>query len=188
MRLFVALELPPGTKDELARAIERLRPELPEARWVPRENLHVTLAFLGEVPEERLGAISAAIGDAASGLVDFATHLEGVGAFPSARRARVVWAGLADAAGGIASMADAVASALEPHGFRREERAFAAHVTLARLKVPRPLAPVAIDLDPTPFPVERITLMRSRLGRPAPRYEALATFPFRREPAPPRPD
>lgn len=188
MRLFVALDLPHQVKDELARAVETLQEVLPGARWVPRENLHLTLAFLGEVPDERLRAISSAVGEAAGGLVDFSTHLEGIGGFPSARRARVVWAGLADPAGGIAGMAEVVASALEPLGFVREERALTAHVTLARLRAPRLLPPVAVDLDRTPFPVERLTLFRSRLGRPAPRYEALATFPFRREPGPPRGD
>lgn len=180
MRLFVALDLPAVVKDELARAIETLRPAVEGARWVPRDNLHVTLSFLGNVADERVPEISAAIGEAAAGLVDFTTHLEGIGAFPSERRARVVWAGLADPAGGIATVAEAVISAMEGCGFAREKRPFAAHATLARLKVPRPLPPLApVDLDPTPFPVDRITLFRSHLGRPAPRYEALATFPFR---------
>lgn len=182
MRLFVALDLPGRVKDALARVIDELRPLAPKAKWVPRENLHLTLAFLGETPEERLAEISGAIAGAVSELVDFRTHLEGAGVFPSPRRARVLWVGLADAAGGIAALADAVSAALEPLGFSRESRPFVAHLTLARLREPAPLAVPGLELDSTPFQVERVTLFRSHLARPAPRYSALATFPFRREP------
>jgi 2'-5' RNA ligase len=189
MRLFVAVDLPAPAKDELARAGEILRGVAPDAKWVPRDNLHLTVKFLGEVPDERVGEMSAAVGEVAAGFVDFTSHLEGVGCFPSERRARVLWVGLADPAGGIEAIAAALDESFEPLGFPREKRAFTAHLTLARLRVPRPVGDLPdVALDPTPFPIERLTLFRSHLGRPAPRYEAFATFPFRREPSPPRPD
>lgn len=189
MRLFVAMDLPAGVKDELARAIGVLRPAVPAARWVPRENLHLTLKFVGEVPDERLSAISAAVAEVAGGFVDFSTHLEGIGSFPSPRRARVLWVGLADPAGGIAALAVGLDEAFAPLGVAREARPFTPHLTLARFRTPTLLAAQPeVPLDPTPFAVERLTLFRSRLGRPAPRYESLATFPFRREPSPPRED
>lgn len=189
MRLFVAVELPGHVKDELARAVEALRPVAPEAKWVPRDNLHLTVKFLGEVRDEGVGEISSAVGAVAAGFVDFRTHLEGIGCFPSERRARVVWVGLADPAGGIGAIAAALDETFEPLGFAREKRSFTAHLTLARLRAPRPIGHLPeIALDPTPFPIERLTLFGSHLRRPAPVYEALATFPFRREPSPPRPD
>jgi RNA 2',3'-cyclic 3'-phosphodiesterase len=180
VRLFVALDLPPAIKDELSRVIETLRDAVPNARWVPRANLHLTVKFIGHIPDERLAAISAAVGEATSTFVDFTTHLEGLGAFPSAKRARVLWVGLADPAGGLAAIAGSLDEALEPLAIPREKRAFTPHLTLARLRVPASVAHVPdVPLDSTPFPVDRITLFESRLRRPAPVYEPLAIFPFR---------
>jgi 2'-5' RNA ligase len=154
---------------------------------VPPENIHCTLSFLGRVEDARVLDVSSAIGGAVTDLVDFPTHLETLGAFPSQKRARVVWVGLADQAGGIASVADAVQGSLERLGFEREKRAFTPHLTLARLKTPRAVD-LSYDLEPVRFQVDRVTLFQSTRGRPNARYEALATFPFRRELAPPRPD
>lgn len=175
-------------KEECARSSEILRASVPGARWVPSENLHLTLAFLGHVDDARIPDISDAIARAVAGLVDFPAHVEGLGAFPSPRRARVLWAGLADPAGGLAAVATAVTEAMEAIGFPRERRAFTAHVTLARMDPPGSVDLAAVAVEPVRFTVDRVTLFQSHLGRPAPRYEALATFPFRREAAPPRPD
>jgi len=164
-----------------------MRPDDAGARWVPRQNLHVTLFFLGRVDDPRVAEVSGAIGSAVGGLVDFPLQLEGLGAFPNPRRARVLWAGLADPAGGLRALAGAVADALEPLGFAREERAFRGHVTLARLDRP---APVRLDASVAPmrFTADRVILFESRLSRPAPAYAPVATFPFHRSAAPPRPD
>jgi len=166
-------------KDELARAIASLEQHVAGARWVPKEDLHLTLAFLGSVADARAGEVSAAVAAVLQGHVDFAVRLGELGAFPSVKRARVVWAGLNDATGGLARLADSVGAALQPLGFPPEARAFRPHVTLARLK-----APARVDLtetlEPIAFRVERISLLESRLGRPHAVYSEVATFPFRR--------
>lgn len=171
--------MPPAVRDELGRVMEHLVASLPGARWVPPQNIHLTLAFLGWVDEGRISEISGAIGSAVADHVDFRVRLGELGAFPTLRRARVIWAGLDDPTHGTSALADSVAGALEPLGFEREARAFAPHLTIARFKVPRP---VTLDATPEPiaFPVERISLFESHLRRPAPVYEELATFPFRR--------
>jgi 2'-5' RNA ligase len=180
MRLFAGLELPGDIKDELATVIDRLRPSAPNAKWVPRDNLHLTFAFLGEVAQERLGEIAGALRDAVAKVAGpIGTALEGSGAFPSPRRARVVWVGLADPDERIAGAAGKVASALEPLGFPKEKRAWTAHLTLARLRVPGDVTHLLEDPIPSSsFDVEGVTLFRSRLARPAPTYEAVERFPF----------
>jgi len=137
------------------------------------------MAFLGRVEEARIGTLSSAIASAVQGHVDFTVRLGALGAFPSIRRARVIWAGLDDATGGLAALSESIGDELEPLGFPREKRAFRPHVTLARLRSPKP---VELTVSPAPlsFPVERISLFESHLRRPAPLYEELATFPFRR--------
>lgn len=140
---------------------------------------------MGSVGEDALGIVSDAVSSAVADLVDFPTALEGLGAFPSPRRARVIWSGLADAAGGIVDLAASVRSALAHAGFSQEDRPFHPHVTLARL---RTAAAVRLDepVAPIRFAVERVTVFASTLGRPHARYTAVATFPFRRPLTPPR--
>ncbi len=179
MRLFVAVDLPATVKDELDHAIAELRPSLPAARLVPRDNLHLTVSFLGEVGDERVAGIVAALRDGVDGTVPFPARLAGSGAFPSARRARVLWAGLEAADDRLASVTNACIRALEPLGFPFESRPWTAHVTLARLRQPGDVTGVLpLALEPVAFQIEAVTLFRSRLGRPAPRYEAIAVIPF----------
>lgn len=169
----------PPVREELSRVIARLTDEVPGARWVPVQNIHLTLAFLGRVDESRIPEISREIGSAVSDHVDFSVRLAELGAFPSVRRARVIWAGLDDPARGLSAIAGSVAGALEPLGFPREARAFMPHVTIARLKAPRPVT-LSVIPEPVVLPVDRICLFESHLRRPAPVYEEVATFPFRR--------
>lgn len=139
------------------------------ARWVPADNLHITLAFLGETL--LVEDVAAAVTQAAAWCRPFPLTLSGTGAFPSARRARVVWLGLSGDTDALRAAARETWRALEPHGFTPEDRPFSAHLTIARLKEPG-----RVDLppfDPVAVPVEAITLFRSRLGRPAPAYERL---------------
>ena len=164
-----------------------MQPCIENASWTPSQNLHCTLSFLGAVDDARIPAISDALGAAVAELVDFPTHLSGLGAFPSRGRARVIWAGLADDAGGIATLADSVHEVLRALGFERQQRRFRAHVTLARLRAPRRVD-LDADVEPVRFSIDRITLFESQLGQPHAVHTALATFPFRRELAPPRPD
>jgi RNA 2',3'-cyclic 3'-phosphodiesterase len=179
MRLFVAVDLPATVKDELDHAVDDLRPSLPRARLVPRDNLHLTVSFLGEVGDERVQGIVAALRDGVEETAPFTARLAGSGAFPSARRARVLWAGLEAAEDRLTPVANACIRALEPLGFPSESRPWTAHVTVARLREPGDVSRVLpLTLEPVAFPIEAVTLFRSRLGRPAPRYEAIAVIPF----------
>ncbi|GGK71065.1 RNA 2',3'-cyclic phosphodiesterase [Planomonospora parontospora subsp. parontospora] len=94
MRLFVALLPPRPVRDELARALAPHREHWPQLRWADPDNWHLTLAFLGEVAEELLPALQTRLARAASRYEPMTLAFAGAGAFPSARRARVFWAGL----------------------------------------------------------------------------------------------
>ncbi len=161
--------------------------QIDNASWTPVENLHCTLSFLGAVEDARVSAISRSIASSVADLIDFPTHLGSLGAFPSQSRARVIWASLADEAGGIATLAGSVLEALVPHGFEPEHRRFRAHVTLARVRNPHRVQ-LDVRVEPVRFSVDRVILFESKLGRPHAVHTPLATFPFRRELAPPRPD
>ncbi|MFY9585932.1 MAG: RNA 2',3'-cyclic phosphodiesterase [Actinomycetota bacterium] len=179
MRLFVGIDMPAAVKDEIAGLIERLRVTgVPDAKWVPRDNLHVTLSFLGEVREE--GEIGPTLADAvASVRGPIPTAFDRSGAFPLARRARVLWVGLEDGEGRLVALANAVATALEPLGFPPEKRAWTPHLSLARFRVPANVSALVTEPVPAlPFEVREATLFRSRMSRPAPVYEPLRRFPL----------
>jgi 2'-5' RNA ligase len=146
---------------------------------VPRENWHVTLKFLGQTwprlerwVHQRVGASAAACGPVS-------TRLTGLGSFPSKGRGRVLWAGIEDRDGSLAGIVATLDGELERE-FRPESRAFSPHLTVARseppLRVPATFA--TTPLEPVAFTVDRIVVFRSHLGRPAPRYEPLASFPL----------
>lgn len=178
LRLFVAIDFPPPVKGAASEAAAGLRVRLPDARWVPRDSLHVTTKFLGWVAVERFDSIAAAAAEAAGGMVPFDARLAEFGAFPSARRARVVWVGIDDPIGGFAAVASSCEEAYADLGFAAERRAFVPHLTVARLRVPSPVSFDDARPEPVAFTIDRLTLFRSHLGRPAPRYEELAVYPF----------
>ena len=179
VRLFVAIETPEEGKRAVARALAPWRDRFPKARWVPEENWHVTVKFLGWTSPRLLGWVPEQVTSAVRGSVPFETSLTVLGAFPSPRRARVLWAGLDDHAGRMAEVALALDVRLAKE-FKPETRAFSPHLTVARSEPPLRL-PGGFDstpVEPVVFRVDRVTLFRSHLKRPAPTYEPLATFPL----------
>ena len=100
------------------------------------EGVHLTLKFLGDVPADRIGAIADVAGRAAARHAPFALSLSGVGAFPSGRAPRVLWAGIAGDLDRLVALQASVDGCLAELGFARERRAFNPHLTLARLRDP----------------------------------------------------
>jgi RNA 2',3'-cyclic 3'-phosphodiesterase len=177
LRLFVAFDVSPEAADAVGRAIEPWREELPAARWIPPENWHVTLKFLGQTWPRLERWVSERVAEAAGTAHPVTTRLTGLGSFPSPTRGRVLWAGIDDEPGDLARIAASLDDLLETE-FRPERRPFSAHLTVARsdppLRLPSPFAET--PLDPVAFTVDRLVLFRSHLRRPAPRYEPLQTF------------
>jgi 2'-5' RNA ligase len=135
MRLFVALEIPSAVRENLAELLEALRAVSPQTRWARPENLHVTLKFIGEVPETKLVAIRAALAQVRSAqpiTLDF----RGLGFFPSEKHPRVFWAGI-EASPNLKTLAANIEKATETLGVPREQRPFSPHLTLARFDPPR---------------------------------------------------
>ncbi|MPZ69994.1 MAG: RNA 2',3'-cyclic phosphodiesterase [Actinobacteria bacterium] len=178
-RLFVAVDVPEPHLAAVADATAELREKWPTARWIPIENQHVTLRFLGSTDLDLVPVVGKAMVEAASGATPGAISIEGAGAFPDLKRASVLWAGIDDpnaVLGGL--VAD-----LEPHfaalGFESERRRYVPHLTLARFRAPvrlddPPLAIPATD----PFPVEDVVLYRSHTSSKGARYEELLRAPL----------
>jgi 2'-5' RNA ligase len=139
MRLFVAVDPTDAVRAALAAAQATLREASPNAdvRWVDPKNLHLTIKFLGNVADERAGDVRAAVTSAVAGHARIALGARGLGAFPSLRKPRIVWAGLIGGVAPLRALAAAIDTALEPLGHPREDRPFAAHVTLGRVRSPK---------------------------------------------------
>ncbi len=135
MRLFVALDIPGEIRTKIRTFVDGVRGFAPDVRWVSPESLHVTLKFIGEQPDDKLGVIKDALAAVKAEGMDVA--FRGTGFFPTASSARVFWIGIeADAL--LANLAAAVDKSLEPLGIEREQRAFSPHLTLARSGSGRP--------------------------------------------------
>jgi 2'-5' RNA ligase len=131
VRLFVAIPLPP---DVAARASAILPTALPALRRVKPENLHLTLAFLGETPEGRLPDVGTAAEEAAKTVPPFTLSFDGVGQFPERGRPRVVWLGVGAGASSLQRLGESLHHHLRSAGLDFEDRPLAAHLTLARVE------------------------------------------------------
>ena len=187
-RLFVALEPPDAVRRRLAAIDVELRRAAgraaDEIRWVPPENVHLTLQFLGAVPEERVPDVETAIRAAAAAARPLSLEVKGAGGFPNARRPRVVWAGLTGDLTALAALAADLGRRLAPLGFPPEERPFSAHLTLGRAREGRGAPGIAgalasaAEAAGAPWRATEAVLFESHLSPKGPRYEAIAHAPL----------
>ncbi len=127
MRAFIAIDLPETLRDALERSQRIFRESAPEARWTRPQGIHLTLKFLGGIPDPQVEKVKQRL--AALGRFEpFRIEVRGFGFFPEARRPRVFWAGV-EAQLGLAELAVRVEAAMETLGFPREDRPFHPHLT-----------------------------------------------------------
>lgn len=179
-RLFVAAWLSEGARREAAGLLERLRERESQVRWVPPENLHVTLAFLGDVEEARLPDLVERIARALDGTEPFSYRLGGLGAFPSRGDVRVAWVGLEEGTKELAALASRLTRTLVAGRYLApSDRPFAAHVTLGRPKEARGFGRLrelleSLTVAGSEQRLEEVTLAESRLTPRGAKYEAVA--------------
>ncbi len=185
MRLFIALTLPDPVKLSLGRLQEKLKESRADVKWVAVKNIHLTLKFLGEVPEDRIENISAAIQGVSAGVPAYQMRLSTVGAFPSVSSPRVIWAGIAEGGAQTEAISTQLETRLEAVGFPPEERPFTAHITLGRRRSSRNSGPLTQALKELQqrsappqeaFEINKVTLFKSTLSPQGPSYEALKEY------------
>jgi 2'-5' RNA ligase len=176
-RLFLGVEVSPSAQDVVAAAIRPWREAFPGARWVPPENWHVTLKFLGWTPAPLVPWVEETVGGVVGAHPPVTASIRGLGAFPSEARARVLWAGIDDPANGFGALVADLEAGLAAK-FRAELRRFHPHLTVARSEPPLRLPEAYADtpLASEPFVAGRVVLYRSHLEGRVTRYEPLRTF------------
>jgi 2'-5' RNA ligase len=186
VRLFVALDVPPEVRARVGALTVGLGRAAPRAdvRWSSTDTLHVTLKFLGEVPDAGVANVARAVGGVAARHAPLALEAAGAGCFPSATRPRVVYVGIRGRVDALARLAGDVDGALEALGFPGERRAFHAHLTVGRVRSARGSAGLAAALRAAAtesaggWTADEVLLYRSRLHPKGAVHEVVARFPL----------
>ena len=179
LRVFVGVPVGAAVAERISAVRNEFGGEA--VRWVPAENLHLTLKFLGDVEEAQVVSIRSALREALAGTAGFGVTARGLGVFPDARRPRVLWIGLA--APELAQVAGRVDRALEPLGVERAATRFRPHATIGRWRRPEPPG-VSLreeltrwcDREFGEFRMDAVTLFRSTLRPAGATYSPLEVF------------
>lgn len=188
MRLFVAIDIDRETRAELRRVRSRLQRQLDSARraprvtWVAEDAAHVTLRFIGEVPDSTAQRVREALTEPLS-IAPYDLEFTGLGAFPDARRAKVLWIGASSGSDETARLAAAVRARVDPIVGPDEPRPFRVHLTVGRVKTGPSFdwtsAFESIEVRPTISRIDHVTLYRSTTSPDGPTYTALCETPLR---------
>lgn len=174
VRLFAGVELPPDARTAIEVATAPLRPVIPGLRWVPAENLHLTLVFVGWVDPGDVEPIRSTLGASVAEVAPFTARLGPAGRFPERGKARVLWVGFSAGADALAELAERARAGVADRA--TDVRPFRPHITVARARQPVRVAAAALAVPPldNEVAVGAVTLFRSHLRSPHPRYEAIA--------------
>lgn len=172
--------VPPPEVREAALREARSLPWSGRVRWLPPQNVHLTLKFLGESPEP--GGLHDALRAVCGRHRPLDLDLRGAGAFPSPERARVLWVGVGKGSEALGELAGSVEGALEELGFARERRPFHPHATVGRARERVALQDPGLGekVGPLAFTAQRVDLVRSRLSEEGAAYSTVASYPLGR--------
>lgn len=188
MRCFAAIELDGAIQKKLGQLQGRFQREYrlrdPEIKWVRPGNIHLTLKFLGEVPDSQITQVCSAVSQAASQAKPFEIEIGDCGCFPPRGAARVMWVGVVAGIEPLAALQQELELSLIDLGFEPESRPFRGHLTLARIKnarvghlvreVVEGVGPVSLGMQSA----AEITVFQSQLARGGPTYIPLHHAPL----------
>ena len=183
IRSFIAIELSAEAREQLRVLEDSLRAKLNmPASWVKPDNCHLTLKFLGNVTQQKLAQVAAALNAVAQETSPFYLELDGLGVFPNIRHPRILWVGLAGDISQLLILHKNIDHALSRLGFSSENRPFSPHLTLCRIREDLPTAVCAAISnslstiraeDKARFQVVELTLFKSELTPGGPIYTRL---------------
>ncbi len=182
IRTFVAVDLSTGIRNAAGKLISQLRVVAADYNWVEKENLHITLNFLGDVPETEIPAVCRVVSDAANDFGSFDLSACGLGCFPHPAKPRVVWLGVDCGNDELTVLQEKLTVALEKLRFPRERRDFQPHITLGRIqrggRYSHHVADIVGQNDNVragKMIVERVVVYSSFLDRVGPTYTPMST-------------
>jgi len=176
MRAFVAIALSESVRQAVGDFIADLRRVNAPVKWVRPENLHLTLKFLGDVPDENVSTVIEILQRCVDGLAPFQLHVKGTGGFPNLRRPRVIFVNAQDTPPTAHELARRLNDGMTEASIAREKRGFRNHITIARVRRPQPMPAIEkriaamSDRDFGSMTVPNIVLVRSDLRPDGPVY------------------
>ncbi len=185
VRLFFGVRISVAAVDDLVHLVESMQPvarasSLP-VRWLGAETYHLTLKFIGWTRPEVEPALRDVGAKVAASATGFQIGMRSVGAFPSPKKATVVWAGVEDSGARLAKLAGEIDEQTKELGFAAEARAFHPHVTIARLKKTADVAALLLPFSEDRFRksrIDRLVLFRSETKPSGAEYQSRAEWPF----------
>ena len=184
LRLFIAIELPEMIRKPLSDSLkDSIVIKKKKARLTSKENLHITLKFLGDVQQDKRGDLQAAIANSVGGIGPFELKIHSGGVFPAIKKPRILWAGF-DLSKELSVLVNNLENEFEKIGFSKDLKPFQPHITLARIPdYVSTMIPVEKDeiiknlekIDLPPFTVDKISLMKSILLPGKPEYQVIST-------------
>lgn len=179
-RTFIAVEIGADIRARAAELQGTLAKCGAAVNWVESESMHITLLFLGEVDDRELHSVCRAVREVAAGVPPFPLRVSGVGAFPTPRRPKILWAGITDGADELKRLYDKLEAKLFDLGcYRKEQRGYTPHLTLGRVKgdvdgfaIAREL-PKSLACDGGRTVVDEVLVYSSVLEKSGPVYTVL---------------
>ena len=184
IRAFIAVELSDQIKETIRNFQEHLKPSGCDIAWVKPENVHLTLKFLGDVKMKMIPSVTETLANSCRDLRSFDMALTQPGVFPDLRHPRVVWIGLDDTEGKLGQLAGSLETALGNIGFKKEKRAFQAHITVGRIKSGKNIQRLSESLERYQLPagiiqnIRSICLYKSVLTSSGSIYSILTSYSF----------
>ena len=182
MRLFVAIELDPALRESIRQIEEKIKASGADVKLVEPENLHSTLKFLGEIPEEKLPDIEQKIGRALEGFRQFTVSIEGFGYFGSPGYVRTLWLGVKEGKDEIVELMEAMNRALD--SVRKEKLKPSAHLTVGRVRSAKNKEQLLLEIEALKgvkvggMLVKEVKLKQSTLTKAGPVYRDVKVFPL----------
>lgn len=135
IRVFIAVDLPPAIQESVEKQTAHLRRTLGDdlIRWVPAQNMHLTLKFIGNIAASHLDFLKQMLIQSVNSQRQFDLQVGGIGSFPNLKRPRVLWVGI-HAPADLTSLQKNVEAGAVRLGYEKEERAFSPHLTLGRVR------------------------------------------------------
>lgn len=183
-RAFIALELPLNIRETIWDAVKPASGILKSlVKWVPPENMHLTLRFLGNITLDMSGKLRENLKQTSSHFNCFKFNLDLPGIFPSWKEPRILWVGLNILEGNLKSLQNEIEVQAQTIGLPQEKQKFHPHITVGRVKTPSPFISNTwknVKIMQTPeFIIDRITLFKSILNPSGAIYEIVDTFPLK---------
>lgn len=180
IRAFIAVEIDLQTKQKISNLVSSLEKSNADVKWITKEQMHLTLKFLGNVEQSKIQEISNVLKSIADNFKPFSISLSNIGGFPNLDHPRVIWVAINKNAGILKNIAEKIDLELEKSGLKKDSREFKSHLTLGRVRSSKNMAALIKLIKETAFSSEndfnitKLILFRSALTPKGATYTVLS--------------